>query len=275
MDEVQGDDGYSDDDLDALPAETFHELQETAIRSTQNPRGHGKASVQSKHRPLTKSPADLTREIGGLSFEGLASQQGRATPHPEPPSSDYGDFNDEMLDGEIYDAAEQPAVPVSRSNPSLGKVAGDSTQREEWRQQRFGGLPQSRGYEEQLRPHKSPGNLGVQNHVGDKSGSYKGHPPAEMLVSQSGEDVESLQAQIQEVCLFPEPSIHVYSDVVHSYSASERLFNESLNLLMPMLRPKQARLQSSARTKPSWKRTPRGGWPRCRQCMRKRQHGGR
>lgn len=211
MDEVQGDDGYSDDDLDALPAAAFHELQENAIRYTQQPQNH--ASVQPIHRPLTKPSTDLTRGIGGLSWGGLKSQQGHAPANPEPPSSDYGDFDDEMLDGEIFDAAEQPTVPVSRSNAALGRVAGDSTQREEWRQQRFGVPLHPRGYEEPRNPHKSQGEITMQNYIGVKNASYRGHQPDGMLLSQGGEDVESLQAQIQEVRLFPDSPVYGYADI--------------------------------------------------------------
>lgn len=201
MDEVQEGDGYSDDDLDALPADAFQELQENAIRLTQQP--NTSRNTSASNRPPTKSTANLTGGIGGFSFARTTSQQGHAPAHPEPPSSDYGEFDDEMLDGEIYDAAEQPAIPVSRNNAVLTRVAGDSSQREEWRQQRYGGLPQLPRYKEQLRSNKNPGDFVVQNQ-GGRNAAYNFHQPDEMPLSRDGEDVEGLRAQIQKVCLCPE-----------------------------------------------------------------------
>lgn len=216
MDEVQGDDGYSDDDLDALPAAAFHELQENAIRTTQQPLNH--ASIQPNHRPVIKPSTNLTSGVGGLSWGGLEPQQGHAAANPEPPSSDYGDFDDEMLDGEIYDAAEQPAIPVSRSNV-LGRVAGDSTQREEWRQQRFDGPPHPREYKEQNVLHNPQGDIVMQDRVGGKHGGYRAHQPDEMLLSQGGEDVESLQAQVRDVRLYPDVQC---MDILTYFTATSR-----------------------------------------------------
>ena len=204
MDEVQEDGGYSDDDLDALPPDAFQELQENALRLTQQPHIRGNASLTTINCSPTKSTINLTGGIGGFSFARTTSQQGHVPAHPEPPSSDYGDFDDEMLDGEIYDAAEQPAFPVSRNNAVLATAADDSTRRDEWRQQRYGGPPQLPRYEEQQRSYKPPGTFAVQNQGRDRNAAYNSHQPNEMPLSQDGEDVEGLRAQIQKVCLDPE-----------------------------------------------------------------------
>ena len=127
------DDGYSDEDLDALPDHAFHDLQENAIRSTQHP-------VSEAHLPTLDQLRgarnfDATRfaqlPIGGVSN---ASAGRRA---PAQPSSDYGDFDDEMLDGEIIDAASQPALAAKFENKAVERQAGESSQREQWRQQRY------------------------------------------------------------------------------------------------------------------------------------------
>ena len=203
MDDVQEEDGgYSDDDLDALPADAFHELQENAIKSTQQQKPYDATPGSALRRPFTKPSVSLGGGIGGALFGGNATQQARVPAHAEPPSSDYGDFDDEMLDGEIYNAAEQPAIPIG--NAVLRRAGGDSSQREEWRQRRYGGLPHSRGNEQQQYPHKILGDVNEYTHIGGNNASYNSRPPNELSQSQRGEDVESLQAQIQEVSLFLE-----------------------------------------------------------------------
>ena len=211
MDEVQEDDDYSDDDLDALPADAFHELQENAIRSTQQPNTRRNGSPPTSAWIPTKSTANLTGAFGGLPFGGVTSRPGHVPAHPEPPSSDYGDFDDEMLDGEIYDAAEEPALPISRNNTISAGVAGDGTQREGWRQQRYGAPPQFRGYKGQQPPRRIL-DLEMQDQKRAQNVSFSGHQPDEMHVHQGGEDVESLRAQVQEVCQSPETPILVSSN---------------------------------------------------------------
>lgn len=131
MDGIEEDDGYSDDDLDALPVHAFQELQQDAIRSTQQPR-----AFQQPQLPLAKQPvpAAINGNLGGfdrLSLDNYGTQQ--------LPSSDYGDFDDEMLDGEIFDAAaEQPSLLQSHVN---APPVGESTQTEVWRHQLYANPP--------------------------------------------------------------------------------------------------------------------------------------
>lgn len=131
MDGIEEDDGYSDDDLDALPVHAFQELQQDAIRSTQQPR-----AFQQPQLPLAKQPvpAVINGNLGGLdrlSLDNYGTQQ--------LPSSDYGDFDDEMLDGEIFDAAaEQPSLLQSHVN---APPVGESTQTEVWRHQCYANSP--------------------------------------------------------------------------------------------------------------------------------------
>lgn len=128
MDGIDEDDGYSDDDLDALPVHAFHELQQDAIRSTQQPH-----VFQDYQEPSVKhsAPAVTHGHLGG--FDRLAiNGRGRGT--QQQPSSDYGDFDDEMLDGEIFDtAAEQPTLLQSQLDTL--PPAGECISKESWRQQ--------------------------------------------------------------------------------------------------------------------------------------------
>ena len=126
MAEIEEDEGYSDDDLDALPIHTFQELQQDAIRSTQQP-----LASQHFQLPPKKQPAVINGGLGGFDRLSLG-QYGTGT--QQLPSSDYGDFDDEMLDGEIFDtAAEQPSLLGNHTNDH--HPAGENTQKEAWRHQ--------------------------------------------------------------------------------------------------------------------------------------------
>ena len=140
MDGIEEDDGYSDDDLDALPVHAFQELQQDAIRSTQQPR-----AFQQPQLPLAKRsvPAAINANLGGfdrLSLDSYGTQQ--------LPSSDYGDFDDEMLDGEIFDAAaEQPSLLQSHVNAQ--QSVRESAPTEVPRYQRYANSPPKPLYHQQ------------------------------------------------------------------------------------------------------------------------------
>ena len=129
------DDGYSDDDLDALPINAFHELQDNAVRSTQHalPRAQ-LPTLANSVRPGHNGVA------GGFNQFPTSADVNTPSAHrgPTQPSSDYGEFDDDMLDGEIFNAAEQPALAAKYEQKLAGGDAGESTQREKWRQQRYG-----------------------------------------------------------------------------------------------------------------------------------------
>ncbi|KAL9016929.1 MAG: hypothetical protein Q9185_005715 [Variospora sp. 1 TL-2023] len=138
--DVDEDDGYSDDDLDALPDDTFRRLQEHAITSTQHAARDNHTSFLPAPRSQGKAPAALTGGLERLSVaHGLGPQDDLA--FPQNPSSDYGDFDDEMLDGDIYDAAEEPGINAIQASRAANLPHAESTQREPWRQQRYA-IPQ-------------------------------------------------------------------------------------------------------------------------------------
>ncbi|KAI4279117.1 MAG: hypothetical protein L6R35_006064 [Caloplaca aegaea] len=138
--DVDEDDGYSDDDLDALPDDTFRRLQEHAITSTQHAARDNHTSFLPAPRSQGKAPAALTGGLERLSVaNGLGPQDDLA--FPQHPSSDYGDLDDEMLDGDIYDAAEEPGINAIQASKTANLPHAESTQREPWRQQRYA-IPQ-------------------------------------------------------------------------------------------------------------------------------------
>lgn len=195
--DVDGDGEYSDDDLDLLPDDTFHRLQEHAITSTQQaPRGNN-ASRPSLALPPKKTSAPLAGDLRRLSVaEDLVLQEG--LDFPQQPSSDYGDLDDDMLDGEIYDAAEEPGVNAIQASRAANIPFAENTQRELWRRQRYSvpshhnlDLPQVRA-----KPPKSnfaPGSQ-LKSREDDEYSSQNGDAGTERQP-----DLDVLQAQILEL----------------------------------------------------------------------------
>ena len=207
-DQAVEDDGYSDDDLDALPDYAFYELQENAVRSTQQP------STRAQLPALRQLPRPDPPRLGG-SFGRLSVGKPPANANDlynyQPPSSDYGDFNDEMLDGEIFDAAEEPNLAAKHDASVVDKGPGDSTLREQWRQQRYGAplaeprIPEPHAREQVVarEPIRNvaipqPNYNGIQgtNSVRPRNGDTSIQP-----LSHGAADVEDIQAQIQNVRL--------------------------------------------------------------------------
>ncbi|KAL6719912.1 hypothetical protein ACLMJK_001833 [Lecanora helva] len=205
------DDGYSDEDLDDLPAHAFHELQENAFRSTQHPIS----------RPQLPTLDEFAKVRTGFNDESHrdalnGTSKSRNDHHTLlQPSSDYGDFDDEMLDGEIIDAASQPMLAARLENEPTNRQIGESTQREQWRQQRYSHpMPPEPTKRPEIPEINSTGNkLYLTNGTAAKtqdnvptqvlSGEFAidnqlrnrlVRPPAEGFV-----DVEALQAQVEKL----------------------------------------------------------------------------
>ena len=202
-------DGYSDDDLDALPSDTFLQLQQDAIRSTQQPEGEN----QHKLPTLTRSP-HAARENVEAGFILVSPSNARHTyqhhghPKVETPSSDYGDFDDELLDGEIFDAGEQPTVVPARDGNFMAEPIGELTQREQWRQQRYAAPSAVKHPARQRIPPKTPtfggpGNSRTVDTCNLNNGLQKmdlsqGERTAARS-NQSSENLEALKVQLREV----------------------------------------------------------------------------
>ena len=201
-DPADEDDDYSDDDLDALPDHAFHDLQQHAI-STQRPSLSAQVQL-----PTVQHSIRLADGLERLPARGSANA---AKKHAiQTPSSDYGDFDEDMLDGEIFDAAEEPALAARYEANARGKEPGEVSQREQWRLQRYGANqhnPKPAERQQRVGPQAA---IGVPSYnssdVGDMNDELQGEeitylaneeragPPP-----QEGVDVNALQAQVQKV----------------------------------------------------------------------------
>ncbi|KAL8696744.1 MAG: hypothetical protein Q9201_007504 [Fulgogasparrea decipioides] len=199
--DVEEDDGYSDDDLDALPDDTFRQLQEQAFVSTQQTARANHAPFSSVNKPQGKVPGDLA---GGLERLSVGNTFPVFEPQADPefanqPSSDYGDLDDEMLDGEIYDAADEPGVDAIQVSRAAAFPYGESTQREQWRNQRYG-LPSTHVnpgiVPAPVRPQLSNGTNDRHVKEGNAQGTFSAIGSAQ---PSRQPDVEALHAQINEL----------------------------------------------------------------------------
>ena len=222
-DPADEDDDYSDDDLDALPDNAFHDLQQHAI-STQKPSLSAQVQL-----PTVQHSVGLASGLGRLSVKGSATvARSQAI---QTPSSDYGDFDEDMLDGEIFDAAEEPTLAARYEANTHGKEPGEFSQREQWRLQRYGAHQRNPKPAEKQQFVGRQGAIGVppydDNDVGHMIDEIQrgevtylakedraGPPP------QEGVDVNVLQAQVQKVSPSKVPSHEIAS--LCFYSAASR-----------------------------------------------------
>ena len=210
MQEVDDGDGYSDDDLDALPADAFQELQQNAIRSTQHLRqGEQLAPHPGYEQGVLKSD-DSKRGFANLAVSGNAFYKAPAPAPSHQASSDYGDFDDEMLDGEIFDAAEQPIILNERIGAFVSRPPGVSTQREQWRQQRYGApsWPQIHGAGLRSLPSRPLAASQIRQGISERdqcgaggkiSISDQGSQKPQDELIQNSCNIEDLEAQVQKV----------------------------------------------------------------------------
>ncbi|KAG8528519.1 uncharacterized protein KY384_007437 [Bacidia gigantensis] len=193
--QVGEEDSYSDDDLDALPNNAFQSLEQDAFVNTQRAVPPPRLPVYKSHRP---NPAALAGGFGRLSVRPDANTTWQQN-GLHGPSSDYGDFDDEMLDGEIFDANEQPSLAAAiQQNLQNCEAPGESTQREIWRQQRYArsepvvptrAQERSRAFESHV-----PSILPDQRGAVSQTQAVNGHRPI-----QSSGGGANLQAQVDLV----------------------------------------------------------------------------
>ena len=214
-DQVVEEDHYSDDDLDALPDNAFHELEEDAFNSTQQPANIAQARLLPFKLPHVPGATSLAGGFGRLSV-APEKAYGQAQNRMHELSSDYGDIDDEMLDGEIFDAAEQP-VPAAtlQRKDHLGQKLGENTQREHWRLQRHGPSAHSAAHQGQQRA-PSPQSIRtcpVQNDIDIQDYGQKRHSTPRTgagiptKVVNGSDEVNVLQAQVEKVPL-PQEILH-------------------------------------------------------------------
>ena len=200
---AQNQDDYSDDDLDALPDSTFQQLQENAFESTQQAARGKRLTLSPAARPPKRTPAVLAQGLERLSVGGAypSFMSQRASELAQLPSSDYGDLDDEMLDGEIYDTAEEPgANAIQASRAASLPAGGESTQRKQWRNQRYGTLPKHI----HSNPPQAPAVAQMRNEFQGNhtnSGNMEETAFDDAAVRPSRRpDIDALNAQILEVC---------------------------------------------------------------------------
>ena len=203
MDDQGGeDDDYSDDDLDALPDHAFRQLQQTAVQSTQQPSLSAQVQL-----PALKQYVGLAGGLGRKLVEKSASHA--ADQHAlQAPSSDYGDFDEEMLDGEIFDAAEDPALAARYETGTSGKEPQEYFQGEQMLQRYCTDQLKSGPVEAQQRVYQQEA-VGVSLSNAKDSGvltATRQAARAAQMVNQSptgsqSADVNALQARVQKVGL--------------------------------------------------------------------------
>ncbi|KAH0538803.1 hypothetical protein FGG08_004635 [Glutinoglossum americanum] len=194
------DDGFSDDDLDALPADTLEELEQTAARLTQrNPSRFDSQALQQQlqqtYQTLPTLPSTRA-QTGG--FLGPNSRYQQAIKHPELPSSDYGNFDEEAIQAELLDALD-PSATIQESKETLeSKIFGDLTQREQSYKNRHtsvSGAERLIFNEDQYR-ERGDDDGDVEMHDGGES--MREIEMEELLTHQTAA-IESLNRQIQDL----------------------------------------------------------------------------
>lgn len=141
MADIDEDDGYSDDDLDALPSHDFLELQHQAIQSTQQQPVHVNTIPSNTTFEALPPPRNLRPEHGSLYANTNVLTHMQTSNSFQQPSSDYGDIDDEILDGEILDIPER-ALTYTAKDLALQHGAGEAAQRQSGGQQRYAVPPQ-------------------------------------------------------------------------------------------------------------------------------------
>ena len=221
MADVDEDDGYSDDDLDALPNDAFHELQQHAIRSTQEP------SFNATSYALKQSLGASFFDVPNVEKGHSAIQDPAVSVGPDPnripqPSSDYGDLDDEVLDGEVLEITGPQPFVNNHFDSNLRNVYGERTQREHWRQPRYAiplkplGHQANQSYQESEAIPNPPQRRidsvdGDGNH--DKNEAMLDEPRGENLGHAKpillSDSANVLQAKVDQVCTRSHVVMHI------------------------------------------------------------------
>ena len=175
-----------DDSFDDLPVDELNALEQNAVlHSTQQ------AASRLNGDPPQHTLQTLTTLPFGPSFFDHASTE-TLRPQPDPPSSDYGNLDEDGFAAQLIDAVDPSATVVEEHVTLEAKLAGQATQREQWRLERFAD-----------RPSHADGKQGRAQHQDFVRNEVQPAPPG---LSEKQDDVmtESVQAQLQEVG--PKPS---------------------------------------------------------------------
>ena len=207
MADTDEEDGYSDDDLDALPHNDFLELEQHAI--------------QSKQAQPDRLAINKLQLLDQYSLSKHHPDQGRNSAIPQKhrftqeQSSDYGDIDDEILDGGISENKSGKGKQPFGRDLDLRNV-DEATLQESWRQQRYGAphrLPKS--YQPR-NDFQRQATIAFQQRSGLEDSGYAQKGIDEVMLDAPAleeedplqarsqvEDVDALQAKVAEVFFVP------------------------------------------------------------------------
>ncbi len=195
------DEFYSDDDLDALPADALSELELKAVRSTQqkNPSmTHGQLQQNHQSLPILFKASVQTLPVQPRYDGRKAQQYAQSVDYPQQPSSDYGNFDDEDLEADLLDAGDFTNLAEQGQTSLVEKLAGESTQREQWRQGRHStAIGHHQPVQRSVAADSGYDEYGDEEML-DQPAVRMVQPPGNEAVEQQGKDVDVLQAQIEE-----------------------------------------------------------------------------
>jgi hypothetical protein len=258
-----GNDVFSDNDLDTLSADTLAELEQTAAQLTQRnlPRFDPQAlqqQLQQTYQTLPTLPSTRA-QTGG--FFGPNSRHRPVIKHADLPSSDYGNFDEEALQAELLDALDPSAVVQDTRETVESKVFGETTQREQSYRNGYSNVSGA----ERSRFSGEPGQWGVEglDHDDDEDAEMQDKDKDVMEVETGGSlglyatAIDDLRTQIQEVS---EIYVHLFTmfskigDLTCSSSNVNAMLSRSLSKLLTLLHyqnPGRLRLFARIKRRPS------------------------
>ena len=200
---TEDEDGYSDDDLDALASEDFLELQNRAIQSTQ----HVRRSVS--NRQWRPDPSEQERLLS-YPVHSYVSQTNLDVQQPSNPV-DYGEFED-LLDEGQYQLQKAPLT--SKRTNTLGATRLEHVVGLQQRLADLVGRPSQIAAQHQYPPHSSitaalphrgSPTKGLDRHDTRQfsSDAQKVHGPAG---NAEEETVKKFQAELEEVRILDDSS---------------------------------------------------------------------
>ena len=173
MDDNADETNFSDDSLDALPDDALVELEQNAIRSTQQP---PRQYPQPDHfaQALNRYDSPAQRVL------------------PQRIQPDYEDFDSEHFDAGLFDDAGV-ATPVEETDEFIHpRPPGETTQRENWRQERFG---QHKHQDTFKQPHRAIQQQHARHVVLRDSGDMDQEHDVEMQDSVQPDEQPQLSAR--------------------------------------------------------------------------------
>jgi hypothetical protein len=205
MDDNDEDEIYADVGFDSLPQDELLLLEQNAIRATQHQQDLTDGSGYLKIPPhaYSRQPSNETN-LGNQTLRKSPLAAFRAP--SQPASSDYGELDPGELDAALLGDFDEPVPVEEKEEVDTARLPGAATQRDQWRQQRYG---RPNVYNQKSLEYSKPTEARNYLHPppnGDSS--YQNVGEIEMqdapVVHESAEpppvvNAEALQVQIQEV----------------------------------------------------------------------------